>query len=169
MKSTLKNVLNKRIFLLEILDVLVIFWIIWSEGQIQYEPPLDYRDIIYPLVPNIYNTIIVTIIVNIIVLISDIKRLNSKAHGKVNMKMAVAYFIFILCCMVWGYVYITSRAGSGVINEYNALFRFPIMLFGKGPFISMVTVTNLYVSLCVILISSCIVFIYQDCCRKGIH
>lgn len=159
MKSTLRNILNNRIALLGILDVLVIFWIIWNEGQIQYEPPIDYRDIIYPLEPNTYNTIIVTIIVNIIVMINEIKRLSDKTLEKANLKVAVIYIIFIICSLACGYFHITSRTGNGVISECNALFAFPLMLFGKKDFVNVITVTNLYLSLCIIHISSCIVYI----------
>lgn len=159
MKSPLKNILNNRIALLGILDVLVIFWIIWNEGQIQYEPPIDYREIIYPLEPNTYNTIIVTIIVNIIVMINEIKRLSDKTLEKANLKVAVIYIIFIICSLTCGYFHITSRTGNGVISECNALFAFPLMLFGKKDFVSVITVTNLYLSLCIIHISSCIVYI----------
>lgn len=159
MKSPLKNILNNRIALLGILDVLVIFWIIWNEGQIQYEPPIDYREIIYPLEPNTYNTIIVTIIVNIMVMINEIKRLSDKTLEKANLKVAVIYIIFIICSLACGYFHITSRAGNGVISECNVLFAFPLMLFGKKDFVSVITVTNLYLSLCIIHISSCIVYI----------
>ena len=159
MKSPLKNILNNRIALLGILDVLVIFWIIWNEGQIQYEPPIDYREIIYPLEPNTYNTIFVTIIVNIMVMINEIKRLSDKTLEKANLKVAVIYIIFIICSLACGYFHITSRAGNGVISECNVLFAFPLMLFGKKDFVSVITVTNLYLSLCIIHISSCTVYI----------
>ncbi|WP_407403145.1 hypothetical protein [Sodaliphilus sp.] len=159
MKSTLKRILKKRIVVLGFIDVLVILWIIWSEGQIQYEPPLDYRDIVYPLDSNIYNTIIVTIIVNILVLIGETKMSYGKAFGNANLILAIIFFIFITCCITWGYYYITTRIGSGVIDECNILFFLPVMLFGKDFFVNIATVINLYVSLCVILTVSCIVYI----------
>lgn len=136
MKSTLNNILRDRILLLCILDILVIFWIIWYESQIQYEPPLDYNDIILPLIPETYNAIIATIIVNIIVLIVETIRLCRQRTEKGNLKSIVAYFVFSICCMAWGYFHISSRVGIGVVNH-----------------------TNLYISLCVIHIIGCIVYV----------
>lgn len=163
MKLILKNILNNRILLLGILDLLIIFWIIWNEGSIQYEPPLyDCQDSnvnTLPLIPETYNTIIVTIIANIIVLISEIGRLFRKTLEKDNFKVMVAYFVFAICFLAWGYFHISSRSGSGVISEYNALFEIPVMLIGKNAFESVITVINLYISLCVIHICSCIVYI----------
>lgn len=136
MKSTFNNILRDRILLLCILDILVIFWIIWYESGIQYEPPLDYSDIILPLIPETYNAIIATIIANIIVLIVETIRLCRKRTEKGNLKSIVAYSVFSICCMTWGYFHISSRVVIGVVNH-----------------------TNLYISLCVIHIISCIVYV----------
>lgn len=136
MKSTFNNILRDRILLLCILDILVIFWIIWYESGIQYEPLLDNSDIILPLIPETYNAIIATIIVNIIVLIVETTRLCRQRTEKGNLKSIVAYFVFSICCMAWGYFHISSRGGIGVVNH-----------------------TNLYISLCVIHIIGCIVYV----------
>ena len=61
--------------------------------------------------------------------------------------------------MSWGYFYISNRTHNGVINEYNTLFRFPIWMFGKDSVSRIITVTNLYLSLCVIHICICIIYI----------
>lgn len=36
-----KSKLNYRLLILCVVDIIVIFWIIWNESRIQYEPLLD--------------------------------------------------------------------------------------------------------------------------------
>lgn len=64
-----------------------------------------------------------------------------------------------MCSLAWGYLYITSRAGSGIIDGGNILFCLPIMLRGEETITSVINVDNFYISLCVILVSSCIVYL----------
>ena len=163
MKSTLKSILKDRIFLLCILDILSIFCIIWNEGRIQYEPLLYNSAIIYPLDPTTYNTIIVTIVVNIIVLIDEIRRPCRNTSENNNLKVIVPYFFFVICCLAWGYLHIISRDKSGVINKCNGLFWFLIIkIFGEKALTSVITVTNLYISLCVMHIISCIILMSRS-------
>lgn len=161
MKSILKNIFKDRILLLTILDIMVIVWVIWNESGIQYEPALwGYEDsYILPVDEFTYNVIIFTILINIIVVIGNIKRYYHKTLGNYNLAVFIVYFIFVLCSLLWGYSYIASRSGGGIIDEGNILFCLPIMLFGEETITSVINVMNFYVSLCVIHISICIVYI----------
>ena len=161
MKSILKNILKDRILHLIIFDIGVVIWCIWYESGIQYEPPLwGYEDTyIYPIIREIYNAMIYAVVINIIVLISNIKKLNRKTLENYNLAIFIIYFIFVLCSLSWGYSYIASRSGCGIIDNGNILFCLPIMLFGEETITSVINVENFYISLCVILISSCIVYI----------
>lgn len=161
MRSILKKIFKDRILLLTILDIMVIVWVIWHESGIQYEPALwGYEDsYILPVDEFTYNVIIFTILINIIVVIGNIKRYYHKTLEKYNLAVFIVYFIFVLCSLAWGYSYIASRSGSGIIDNGNILFCLPIMLFGEEAVTSVITVENFYISLCVILVSSCIVYI----------
>jgi len=64
--------------------------------------------------------------------------------------------------------YIMPRSHFPVLYEdniMNILFAFPIWLFGKEAFARVVTVTNLYISLCVI--HTCMVLFYIYLCVCG--
>ena len=58
--------LKRRVAILSVIDIVIVFWIVWFERQIQYEPLLDYDSNIgaklLPLHSEVYNTMIVTII-----------------------------------------------------------------------------------------------------------
>ena len=70
MRSILRYIIKNRIAILGIIDIAIVFWIVWFERQIQYEPLLDYSSNLsvmkLPLHPEVYNTMIVTIILNIV-------------------------------------------------------------------------------------------------------
>ena len=102
---------------------------------------------------------IFTILINIIVVIGNINRFYYKSLEHFNLAVFFIYFIFVLCSLLLGYSYIASRSGSGIIDEGNILFCLPIMLFGEETVTSVINVENFYISLCAILICSCIVYI----------
>ena len=41
MKSILKHLVNHMILILCVFDIAIVFWILWYEGRIQYEPLLE--------------------------------------------------------------------------------------------------------------------------------
>ena len=168
MKSILKNLLKNRTTILIIINLAVIFWITWFERNLQYEPLLDFNsnmeDRRLPLVPQVYDVIIIAIIVNIMILFYELIKIRNCKFIKCNLISSIIYFIFIIFCVALGYYHIHIKSHNLVIYEGNTLFRFPIWLFGKKQFTSIVTVTNLYVSLSVILICVCIINI---CIKKG--
>lgn len=121
MKSILNN---SRILILCVINIAVIFWIVWYHGQIQYEPLLDYANLeekIFPLHKKVYNAIIVTIIVNILVMVLELKKLRNRKIIKSDLIIGFTYFFQIMLCMMWGYLYISSRSHNGIIDEYNTL------------------------------------------------
>jgi hypothetical protein len=68
MKSILKIMLKNRIITLIVINIAIIIWIVWYQGQIQYEPLLDFsnpKERIFPLHPEVYNPFIVIIVLNI--------------------------------------------------------------------------------------------------------
>ena len=178
MKSILKVIFNNKIVILCVFDVAIIFWIVWYESRIQYEPLLevDYNMLLemklptIPLSEAVYNTIIVAIVVNIIVLIIESSKRRKRKYKKNDLTIALIYFFLIMLFMLWGSFYISSRIHSGIINEYNSLFRFPICIIGKDLFISFFTVTRLYMSLCVIHMCVCLFYIYfcVHSCRSSV-
>ena len=160
MKSILNN---SRILILCVINIAVIFWIVWYHGQIQYEPLLDYANLeekIFPLHKKVYNAIIVTIIVNILVMVLELRKLRNRKIIKSDLIIGFTYFFQIMLCMMWGYLYISSRSHNGIIDEYNTLFRFPIWIFGEESFTSVFSVTNIYLSLCFIHICICLSYAY---------
>lgn len=104
-----------RLIILCIIDIIVVFGILWNESQIQYD-----------------------------------------------LLILVLYVFIVIDCLSFGYIHISSRMEGGIINEYNNLFRLPIMLFGKDAFTNLITVMNLYVSLCVIHIGICIIYVIKS-------
>lgn len=161
MRSILNNILKDRILLLTIIDIMVLVWIVWNENGKQYEPPLcGYEDTyILPIDEATYNIMILSTLINIVVVISNIKRLYQKTLENANLKVLITYLIFVICSLGWGYFYIASRSESGIIDEGNILFCLPIMLFGEENITTLINVENFYISLCFIHISSCIVYI----------
>lgn len=164
MKSILKYMLKNGVVILSIIDIAIILWIIWFEEHLQYEPLLDYSSNIedrkQPLVSQVYNTIIMAIVANIIVLVSEFSKIRNCGFIKCGLIIGFIYYILIIFCMLLGYYHISIKSHNLVIYEGNILFRFPIWIFGKELFISIVTVTNLYVSLCVIHVCICSLYIY---------
>jgi Ni,Fe-hydrogenase I cytochrome b subunit len=168
MKSILKHLGNHIIWILSIFDIAIVFWILWYEGGIQYEPLLEEEYNILsrmglptiPLSEAVYNTIIVAIVANMIVLIIESKKRYKRKYNKNDLIVAFIYFLLIMSFMLCGSFYISSRIHSGIINEYNSLFRFPIWIIGKDLFTNVVTVTRLYLSLCIIHLCVCFISIY---------
>lgn len=163
MKSILKYLLKNRIVILSVIDIAIIFWIIWFESQIQYEALHDNNfnmgRKILPLHSQTYDIMIIAIVFNSIVLLLESRKIRRRKYMKYDLIIVFSYFFFIMLCMSWGYFYISNRTYNGVINEYNTLFRFPIWMFGKDSVSRIITVTNLYLSLCVIHICICIIYI----------
>ena len=156
--------IKNRIAILGIIDVAIVFWIVWFERQIQYEPLLDYTSNLsvmkLPLHSEVYNTMIVTIILNIVAMIYDLRINRISELKRSHWLILSGYFFVVLFCMIIGYYYISTRASEGVIDEYNTLFRFPIWLFGKELFSAFITITSLYYSLCAIHICLCALYLY---------
>lgn len=171
MKSIINYILKNRVVVLSVIDIAIIFWIIWFEGHLQYEPLLNYNSNIedkkFPLVAQVYNTIIVAIVINIIVLVCEFRKIRNR-YVKCNLIISIMYFILIIFCMLLGYYYISIKSHHLVIYEGNVLFRFPIWIFGKDLFTSVVTVTNLYVSFCIIHLCMCLFYIYL-CVKKYVQ
>ena len=169
MKLILRCMIKNRIAILGIFDIIIVFWIVWFERQIQYEPLLDYSSNLsamkLPLHPEVYNTIIITIILNIVALIYELRIDSISEFKRSHWLILSGYFIIVLFCMITGYRYISTRASDGVIDEYNTLFRFPIWLFGKELFSSFITITSLYYSLCALHICLCMLNLYL-CVKK---
>lgn len=81
MKSILKYMLKNRIVTLIVINIAIIIWIVWYQGQIQYEPLIDFsnpKERILPLHPEVYNTIIVIIVLNIIAIIHETRRIRKR-------------------------------------------------------------------------------------------
>lgn len=168
-----KSKLSNRLLILCVADIIVVLWIMWNEGRIQYEPLLDYNlaadTKTLPLDSGTYNTTVLTIVSNIIVLIIEIKKKYTKIRDKYYLPILVLYVFVVIGCLSSGYIHISSRMEEGVINEYNSLFRLPIMLFGKNAFTNIVTVMNLYVALCFIQICTCIIYVIKVCRVRRIN
>lgn len=151
MKSILKYVLKNRIVILSVIDIAIIFWIIWFESRIQYEAPFDFNNLEpLPLHSEPYDMMLIAIVINSIVLVLESRKIRDNKFMKCDLIIAFSYFFFIVFCLSWGYFFISNRTHNGVISKSNTLFRFPIWIFGKEPVTRIITVTNLYLSLCVI-------------------
>jgi hypothetical protein len=175
MKSIQNLLINNRIVILCVFDIAIALWIVWYEGRIQYEPLLEteYNILLemglptIPLSEAVYNTIIVAIVINMIVLIIESRKRYNRKCGKNGLIIAFAYFLLIMSFMLLGSFYISSRIHGGIINEYNSLFRFPIWIIGKDLFISVVTITRLYLSLCIIHLCICLFYLYLSIDKKA--
>ena len=147
MKSILKYLINNRIALLSVFNVAIIFWIAWYEGEIKYEPLLKEQyevlsEMGLPLIPlcaAIYNTIIIAIIVNIIVVLYEILSSYKRKYVEHELVIAFIYFSLTMFCMLWGSLYISTRIYSYVVSESNTLFRLLIWLFGKDLVTNIIT------------------------------
>lgn len=162
MKLTLKYLLKNRVVILSVIDIVIILWIIWFERGIQYEPPLNYNmgRTILPLHSETYDMIIIAIVINSIVLILESQKIRKRKLMKCDLTIAFLYFLFITLCMLWGYLYISTRTHDGIISEYNTLFRIPIWIYGKESVLRIVTVANLYLSLCTLHFCICLFYMY---------
>ena len=163
MKLILKYLSKNRLFILCILDIAVILWIAWYESRIQYEPVLDYNlkseTLKLPLISEIYNTIIVSLGINAIIVIHESWKIKNCDRYKSNLKITYIYFFFIIFCMLWGSFYLFSRDDLGVISQDNILFRLPIWITGMGWFTNVITVTRLYISVCLIHLGICLYYL----------
>lgn len=162
MKSILKYLLKNRVVILSVIDIAIIFWIIWFERRIQYEPPLYYNmgRTILPLDSVPYDMMILAIVINSIMLVLESRKIRRRKYNKYDLIIAISYFLFITLCMSWGYFYISNRTHDGIIDESNTLFRFPIWIFGKESASRIITVTNLYLSICALHICICLFYMY---------
>ena len=119
--------------ILSVINIVIVFWIVWFERQIQYEPLLDYDSNIgaklLPLHSEVYNTMIIAIIINMIVLAFESRTRRIRKYMKCDLIIAFAYLFLITFCMMAGYFFILSRIQDGVIDEHNALFRYALYIF----------------------------------------
>ena len=170
MKSILKYLINIRIALLSVFNVAIIFWIAWYEGEIKYEPLLKEQyevlsEMGLPLIPlcaAIYNTIIIAIIVNIIVVLYEILSSYKRKYVEHELVIAFIYFSLVMFCLLWGSFYLSTRIYGYVIRESNTLFRLLIWLFGKDLVTNIITVPSLYLSVC--MVHLCIISLYLHRC-----
>ena len=169
MKSILRFLIKNRIVILGIIDIAIVFWIVWFERQIQYEPILNDGSNLsvmkLPLHPEVYNTIIVTIIFNIMALIYELRINHARVYVRSQGVILSVYLLVVLFCVILGYNYISTRLSNGVIDEYNTLFRLPIWLFGKELFSNFIGVTSRYLLLGTIHICLCVFNLYL-CIKK---
>ena len=97
-----KSKLSNRLLILCVADIIVVLWIMWNEGRIQYEPLLDYNlaadTKTLPLDSGTYNTTVLTIVSNIIVLIIEIKK---KYTTNISFVCLCGYWMFVF----WIYSY----------------------------------------------------------------
>jgi len=110
MKSIQNLLINNRIVILCVFDIAIALWIVWYEGRIQYEPLLEteYNILLemglptIPLSEAVYNTIIVAIVINMIVLIIESRKRYNRKCGKNG--LIIALHIFSLLCRLcyWG-------------------------------------------------------------------
>lgn len=164
MKSILKILLKNRLIHLILIDLSIILWIVWFESRIQYEPPLDYTDLEamkLPLIEEEYNMMIIGIFINIIVLINEYFKIRNRKILKYDLIVMFVYSFLISICMLLGWFYISARTQCGVIDESNTLFRLPIWIFGKKTISNFITVTSLYLSICIIHICVCTIYMYK--------
>ena len=174
MKSILKHLIKNRIALLCVLDVAIVIWIAWYERGIEYERLLDIQyevllDMGLPLIPlceTIYDTMIVTITINMVVLLLEIRRRYKRKYEEHELTIAYVYFSLIMFCMLWGSFYISTRIYGDVISESNTLFRLPIWLFGKELFTSIFTVPSLYLSVSFIHLCICLFYLHLCVVQK---
>lgn len=168
MKFILNFLLTNRISILIALNIAVVIWIPWYERGVEYEALLDseYKvlsEMEMPTIPlneTICNMMIVAIIINIIVLAWESIKKRKKRFVKYDLMITFTYFSLVMFCMLLGAYYLSTKINAGIINENNPLFEFPIMILGKDLFTSIVTVTRLYISLCVIHLSICLFNLY---------
>lgn len=173
MKSILKYLINNRIALLSVFNVAIIFWIAWYEGEIKYEPLLKEQyevlsEMGLPLIPlcaAIYNTIIIAIIVNIIIVLYEILSSYKRKYVEHELVIAFIYFSQTMFCMLWGSLYISTRIYSYVVSESNTLFRLLIWLFGKDLVTNIITVPSLYLSVCMVHLCICSFYLHR-CIEK---
>ena len=168
MKSTLKYFLKNRLVILGIIDIAIIFWIGWFEGRIQYEPLLDdatLEERKLPLEERVYDIMILGIIVNTIILLSESRHIRKRVFVKYDLPIAFAYFGLITFCLLLGYLHIMEKSHCLVIREENTMFLIPIRIVGEERFTSVITVKNLYLSLCVIHICTCLLYMYLCLCK----
>ena len=113
MKLILKHFFKNKLFIISLFDIFIIFWIVWFEKQIQYEPLLNgnfnIEERLIPLHKEIYNTIIITILVNIFILVFELKRICNRKIIKYDLKIAFIYLFFVTFCMLLGYIYISTK------------------------------------------------------------
>ena len=132
MKLILNYLLNK-IAVLCVFDIAIVFWIIWYEGRIQYEPLLEQEYSLLsemglptiPLSEVIYNTIITAIVINMIVIVFESRKLRHKKFQKYDLAIAFAYFSLIMFCMLCGCFYISSRTHAILLMSLIHCSDFP--------------------------------------------
>lgn len=177
MKSILKNLLKNKLVILSVIDVAIIFWIAWYESQREYEPLLEIQyevlsEMGLPLIPLcdiIYNTIIVGIVINTMVLLFELRRICKGMLDRYDMRITYMYLSLMMFSMLWGSSYISARIYGGVISESNSLFWFPIWAFGKELFTSVITATRLYMLVCFMHLSVCLFYLYIMCVAQQNH
>lgn len=169
MKSILKYLIYNRIALLSVFDVAIIIWIAWYEGGMKYEPLLEEQyevlsEMGLPLIPlcdAIYNTIIIAIIVNIIVVLYEILSNYKRKCVEHELVIAFIYFSLVMFCLLWGSFYLSTRIYGYVISESNTLLRLPIWLFGKDLFTNIITVPSLYLSVSIVHLCICLFYLHM--------
>lgn len=157
MKSILKYLMSNGIFIICIFDIFTILYIMHIESHIEYEPLFDNcfsnnpnYQYMYPLNESTYNTMVMTLIINcIIVLWSIFKR--AKEHVLLNLTCILIYLNVICLAFSLGLIHIKLTVHTNVISEDNALFRYIMQIFNLQYLQNDITVTWLFITLFIIL------------------
>lgn len=157
MKSVLKHLLSNGIFIICILDILIVLHILYVESHIEYEPLMDIGNsntdsnsiYLYPLPISIYNTMIMTLIVNFIVVLWYVFK-GIKQHYFCNLICVIFYQNVICVAFSLGLILLKMTSHEIVISEDNVMFNHlsecPVWNIFKT-----VTETSIYTALFIVL------------------
>lgn len=168
MKSILKDIFTNGIFYLCIFNILMICYISYSVSCIEYEPLLcpdgicDRSDIVFlkPLDCATYNAMLVAVLVNCVVVAWNLFVHKTKGD-KCDLLIKLSYFVIICISFALVYVHLRLTLHAGIIATGNLLFIIPIRLFGEGFVQDNLSVTNVFVSLYVLLVIVTLTNIYR--------
>lgn len=158
MKSVLKHLLSNGIFIICILDILIVLHILYVESHIEYEPLMDIGNsntdsnsiYLYPLPISIYNTMIMTLIVNFIVVLWYVFK-GIKQHYFCNLICVIFYQNVICVAFSLGLILLKMTSHEIVISEDNVMFK-PLIRMSSMEYIQNgVTVTSIYTAIFIVL------------------
>lgn len=160
-KLVFKYLWNNSQVRLSVINILVLCWAIDYRSKEHNEAMLpELEEAGYftwaSLTEIIYNMMIMTLFINIIVVAKQIITKKNRVQTYWDQIVKNLYFFITCLCMSIGCIYL-GYSNTYRFEKYCILFKLPIMIFGEDAIVNTLTAEKVYATLCIIFLLTILV------------